>query len=142
VQAAYDTTSQLLIAAHLDLQTLNGGAPVAYANVLQPDVRSIFWVGLNKVGVDKDGFPLSTRAWVTSFAPGTTRLIGNVIKVHGTMSTQTEASPNLSGGEALDIVVNYRFVYPVEPPGSPDAWMRVVGIVTGTVRSLRVSSAE
>jgi len=134
VQAAYETTRQLLIAAHLDPQTLNGGLPVAYANLLQPLVRNAFWANLNTVGVNNDGAPLSTRAWVTSFAPGTTVLIGNVIKVAGTMSAQPETNPLIEGGQALDIVVNYRFVYPVEPPGDPGAWMRVVGIASGKVR--------
>jgi hypothetical protein len=58
---------------------------------------------------------------VVSFAPGTTQLIGSVIKVHGTMSAHAVTN---SGSPQLDIDVNYVFVYPIEPPGRPSDWMR------------------
>jgi hypothetical protein len=56
--------------------------------------------------LSKQGYALSTRGWVASFAPGTTTLIGTV---------------------------DYRFVYAVEPPHAPADWMRIVGQVSGYV---------
>ena len=88
VADAYQTTGKLLIAAALDRQTLLGGAPTAFADLLTRQQRTQFLAGLNKTGVDKQGNKLSTRAMVTSFAPGTTQLIGSVIKVSGTMSVR------------------------------------------------------
>jgi len=130
VDAAFQTTRNLLIAQDLDGPTLLGGAPNAFANLLDPKQRTQFIAGLNKIGLAKNGGPLSTRAWVASFAPGTTSLIGSVIKVHGTMSA---AEATDQGSEVLDIKVNYRFVYPVEPPKAPQDWMRVVGQVSGII---------
>jgi hypothetical protein len=123
VQAAYATTRMLLIAAELDPKTLRGGAPDALASLLIAQQRQFFVSGLDKIGVDKQGDPVSTRNWVTSFAPGTTTLIGPVIKVHGTMSASVG---ELDGRQALRVHVDYLFVYPVEPPGEPADWMRVV----------------
>ena len=130
VDAAYETTRNLLIAQNLDRATLLGGAPSAYANLLDPKQRTQFTAALDKVGMAKDGSPLSSRAWVASFAPGTTALVGSVIKVHGTMRA-TEATDQ--GSQVLDIHVNYRFVYAVEPPHAPQDWMRVVGQVAGYI---------
>jgi hypothetical protein len=130
VAAAYETTRNLLIAANLNPQTLRGGAPTAFANLLTPQQRQVFITGLNKTGVDKQGYPLSTRYLVVSFAPGTTTLIGSVTKVHGTMSARTGTD---QGRTVLDIDVNYRFVYPVEPPGDPADWMRIVAQTSGHV---------
>ena len=84
--------------------------------------------GLNKIGVDKQGYTLSTRAWVASFAPGTTSLVGTVIKVNGTMSARSATD---QGHAVLDVDVNYRFAYAVEPPHAPADWMRIVGQETG-----------
>jgi hypothetical protein len=130
VAAAYATARKLLIAQNLDHTTLLGGAPTAFADVLTTQQRAQFVAGLDKIGVDKKGFQLSTRSWVASFAPGTTSLIGNVIKVYGTMSARSGVD---SGKTVLDVDVNYRFVYAVEPPRAPADWMRVVGQVTGYV---------
>ena len=131
VDAAYVTTRNLLIAQNLDRTTLLGGAPTAFASLLDPKQRAQFTPALNKVGLAKDGTPLSSRSWVASFAPGTTALVGSVIKVHGTMSAR-EATDQ--GSEVLDIEVNYRFVYAVEPPRAPQDWMRVVGQVSGYIQ--------
>jgi hypothetical protein len=130
VEAAYGTTRNLLIAQNLDRTTLLGGAPTAFASLLDPKQRMKFVAGLNKIGLAKDGAPLSSRGWVASFAPGTTVLVGSVIKVHGTMSAR-EATDQ--GREVLDIHVNYRFVYAVEPPRAPQDWTRVVGQVEGYI---------
>ena len=128
VAAAYVTTRKLLIAQNLDRTTLLGGAPTAFADVLAAQQRTQFTTGLDKIGLDKTGFPLSTRSWVASFAPGTASLIGTVIKVNGTMSARSGKD---QGQSVLVIDVNYRFVYAVEPPHAPADWMRIVGQVTG-----------
>jgi len=129
VAAAYATTRKLLIAQDLDHTTLLGGAPDAFADVLVAQ-RTQFIAGLDKVGLSKQGYSTSTRAMVASFAPGTTTLIGNVIKVNGTMSAR---AATVKGYAVLYIDVNYRFVYAVQPPSTPADWMRVVGQVSGYV---------
>lgn len=130
VAAAYATSRRLLVAQNLDHTTLLGGAPTAFADVLTAQQRAQFIAGLDKIGLDKQGYELSTRTWVASFAPGTTALIGSVIKVYGTMSARSAVD---SGKTVLDVNVNYRFVYALEPPRAPADWMRVVGQVTGYV---------
>jgi hypothetical protein len=129
VKYAYQETRQLLVAANLDKQTLLGGAPTAFAGLLTSPQRSWFEQGLNKRGMDKTGASLSTRPLVMSFAPGSTQLIGSVIKVNGTMHAK---AVNKSGPE-LDISLDYLFAYAVEPPGRPDDWMRIVNEVVWTV---------
>ncbi len=131
VAAAYATTRRLLIAQNLDQTTLLGGAPTAFADVLTAQQRAPFIAGLDKIGLNKQGYELSTRTMVASFAPGTTALIGTVIKVHGTMSARSAVD---KGSTILDIDVNYRFVYAVEPPHAPADWMRVVGQVAGYIQ--------
>jgi hypothetical protein len=123
VQAAYQDTRKILIAGNLDWPTLHGGAPTAFAGLLTSQQRSYFIKGLDKIGLDSHGFPLSTRGWVTSFAPGTTDFITTVVKVHGSMSAGETV---FSGRTALRVKVDYLFVYAIEPPGNPDDWMRIV----------------
>ena len=130
VKGAYEATRKLLIAANLEEQTLLGGAPNAFAGLLTKQQRDDFLAGLKKTGVNKGGYPLSTRKWVASFAPGSAELIGNVIKVHGVMSAQTARE---AGGVALAIQVDYLFAYAVEPPGNPSDWMRVIDHQYGSV---------
>ena len=114
VKDAYATTRKLLIAANLDQQTLHGGAPNAFASLRTKQQRETFLAGLNTKGTNKGGYPLSTRKWVASFAPGSADFIGNVIKVHGTMSAH---SAKEAGGMVLAVQVDYLFAYAVEPPG-------------------------
>jgi hypothetical protein len=130
VAAAYATTRKLLIAANLDPTTLRGGTPAAFEDIETAQARQQFIAGLNRTGMDKYGESNSTRWLVTSFAPATTALIGNVIKVYGTMSAR-EATDH--GTKVLDVDVNYHFVYPVERPHDPAAWMRIVLQVGGYV---------
>jgi hypothetical protein len=127
---AYQITRKLLIAAHLDPRTLLGGAPTAFADLLTRQQRTQFLAGLNRTGVDTQGNEVSTRTMVTSFAPGTAQLIGSVIKVHGTMSARAAIDQRQ---KVLAVDVDYRFVYPVEPPGAPTDWRRVVGEISGSV---------
>jgi hypothetical protein len=128
VSAAYETTRQLLIAANLDVRTLLGGAPTAFAKLLARGQRAVFLAGLNKTGVTKGGEPVSTRTWVASFAPGSTELVGDIIKVHGTMSAR--AAPG-SGDTILAVDVDYLFSYAVEPPHDPSDWTWVTDHVQG-----------
>ena len=130
VAAAYASTRKLLIAADLDRQTLLGGPPTAFAKLLTAEQRATFLASLNKIGLDKAGSRLSTRLWVASFAPGSAELIGNVVKVHGTMSARPVAE---SGGVALAIVVNYIFAYAIEPPHQPADWMRLLDHQYGSI---------
>jgi hypothetical protein len=123
VMAAYRKTRKLLIAANLNGPTLAGGAPNAFAGLLTTQQRADFVNGLNKIGVNAHGLPRSTRGWVTSFAPGTTQLVGNVIKVHGSMA----AAPAMNGQwHVLQIHADYLFVYAVQEPGNPATLMRIV----------------
>ena len=130
VAAAYATTRKLLIAANLDGQTLLGGPPTAFAKMLTAEQRQTFLAGLDKKGLDKGGSRLSTRTWVASFAPGSAELIGNVIKVHGTMSARPIRE---SGTVALAIVVNYIFAYAIEPPHDQANWMRLLDHQYGSI---------
>lgn len=124
VRHAYETTRKLLIAANLDKQTLLGGAPTAFADLLTSQQRATFLSGLAKGGLDKRGYPLSTRTMVMSFPPGAAQLIGSVIKVHGSM--YAKAVRNNNGTDELDVHLDYLFVYPIEPPHQRGNWMRVV----------------
>ena len=116
VQAAYQTVKKLLIAANLDPQTLRGGSPDAFASLLVAHQRQEFVSGLDRTGTDRHGYPLSTRDWVVSFAPGTTQFIGSTIKVHGTMSAGAARD---GSQEVIQVHFDYLFVYAVEPPGEP-----------------------
>lgn len=131
VEYAYQTTRDLLVAAELNKQTLLGGAPAAFADLLVAPEKTWFEQNLNKKGADKNGDALSSRGLVMSFAPGSTQLIGGVIKVHGTMSARAATADN--GGDELVVHVDYIFVYPIEPPHEPDDWMRVVNEVVWTM---------
>jgi hypothetical protein len=86
--------------------------------------------GLTKTGVDKKGNELGTRDLVMSFAPGGTQLLGNVIKVHGTMRAKTATE---DGNKVLDVDIDYIFVCPIQPPHQPTEWMRIVAQNSWTV---------
>lgn len=122
---AYETTKKLLTAAALNEQTLLGGAPTAFADLLTTRQHASFVADLDKIGVDK-----SSRGYVMSFAPGTTKLIGSAIKVHGSMKARVATD---NGNHVLDIDVNYLVTYAVEPPRAPSDWMRVVAHFVGPV---------
>ena len=122
VAAAYQTTKTLLIAANLNGPTLNGGTPAAFANLLIPLQRSFFLGHLDETGSGPNGASKTTRVWVTAFAPGS-QLVGNVIKVYGTMHAATGKNGSFN---ALVITGNYLFVYAVERPGQPWTLMRIV----------------
>ena len=123
VEAAYQATKTMLIAANLNGPTLAGAAPDAFASLLIPEQRTDFVAGLDKIGLNAHGVPRSTRYWVTAFAPGTTQLVGHVIKVHGTIRATTGTN---GAWHVLVIHADYLFVYPLEQPGAPATLMRVV----------------
>lgn len=123
VHATEEEARKILIAENLDWPTLRGGAPTAFADLLTSQQRGDFIKGLDKIGLNKKGLPLSTRGWVTSFAPGTTKFVTTAVKVHGSMSAVTASS---SGRTVLRVQVDYLFTYAVEPPGHPGDWMRIV----------------
>jgi hypothetical protein len=129
VAAAYAQTRTILIAANLDPATLHGGKPNALANLLISQQRKDFLGGLNKIGLDSHGYPVSTRTWVTSFAPGTSFLT-NVVKTRGTLSARIST---LSGVRALSVEVNYIFVYAVKSSRDASDWLRVVEHIYGTI---------
>ncbi|HXT89408.1 MAG TPA: hypothetical protein VN714_09125 [Trebonia sp.] len=123
VKLAYEWTRKMLIAGELDKTTLDGGTPSAFADLLTSGDRKWFLDNLNLKGKDKNGTPLSSRAEVVSFAPGSVQFVTNVIRVHGTMSAQASS---YKGVKVLDVRVNYLFTYAVEPPHHPEQWMRLV----------------
>jgi hypothetical protein len=122
VRSAYQTTRQLLIAGNLNWPTLRGGTPTAFADLLTAQQRQQFLAGLHITTLYKNGAAENTRAWITSFAPGT-QFVTTVIKVHGTMSAGLATD---SGSQVLQITLNYLFVYAVEPRGDPADWLRIV----------------
>lgn len=124
VRRAYALTKRLLIAAHLNQHTMTGGKPSAFARLLAPPERRFFLKHLNDTGLSKQGDQRSTRAWVTSFAPGSAELATGVIKVHGTMSAHVARAPQ--GQPMLRITADYLFVYAVRHPGQPLSRMRIV----------------
>ena len=124
VGRAYVMVKEMLAAAHLNPRTLMGGPPTAFARLLTAPERHQFYQYLNRTGVARQGWVRSTRSWVTSFAPGSTRLVTGVIKVHGSMHA---VAATVSGGRpVLRIRADYLFVYAVQRPGVPGTGMRVV----------------
>jgi hypothetical protein len=123
VRAAYTTTRNLLIAQDLNWPTLEGGAPTAFEHLLPSWYQSQFLADLDKTGRAANGTLRTSRGYVTSFAPGSTQFVTQVVKVRGTMSAGTST---YSGSEVLKVSFVYVFAYAVEPPGKPGDWMRVV----------------
>jgi hypothetical protein len=123
VAVAYQMAKKLLITAGLNVATLRGDSPDAFASLLIPQQRSYFVDNLDKIGLDSRGYARSSRGWVVSFAPGSTQLVGNVIKVHGSMRAM---AAQMNSSPVLRIHANYLFVYAVEQPGNPVTLMRIV----------------
>lgn len=123
VAAAYRTTRRMLIAANLDPRTLRGGSPDRFASLLIPQQRTQFVDSLDVIGRTRAGAEKSSRVLVTSFPPGSTQLVGSVIKVHGAM----HATTGMDGAwHVLRISADYLFVYAVERPGRPLTLTRIV----------------
>jgi hypothetical protein len=135
VRAAYRVVRRFLIAAHLNRTVLAGGSPTAFARLLIPEQRSWFDRNLDKQGIDRHGYARSSRTWLTSFAPGTTDLIGAVIKVHGRMTAVAQGSGT---SRVLSVRADYVFVYPVQQAGG-DASTRT-RIVARTVLTVQFAT--
>jgi hypothetical protein len=131
VQAAYQETRKLLIAQNLDWPTLRGGAPTAFADLLTSQQRGNFISGLDKIGLDKHGFPISTRIWVTSFSPGTTGFVTTVVKVHGSMS-DGYVHPAYPNGARSTTQPSGAPVNPYSTAPPPASGSNVCGTTTGT----------
>ncbi|GGL18872.1 hypothetical protein GCM10014719_21160 [Planomonospora parontospora subsp. antibiotica] len=119
VRAAYKTSRRLLEAAYLDEQSLLGGKPEAYARLLDPEQRRFFLKNLDHKDEKKD-----TRSWVFSFAPGTTELVGDVVKVKGRLSAGPGKDKEV--GPLLVVTYEARFVYAVRPAGRTGPIVRVM----------------
>lgn len=131
VRGAYQSVRMILIAEHLNRRILAGGSPESFARLLIPAQRSWFVRNLDKHGLDRHGLARSTRTWLISFAPGTTALVGSLIKVHGNMTATAKGSGN---NRVLTIRADYLFVYPVQQAGgNADTRMRIVARTVLTV---------
>jgi hypothetical protein len=51
----------------------------------------------------------------------------------GTNNFDAESADGAAANKVVEVDVNYRFVYPVEPPGAPADRMRVVGGMYGPI---------
>jgi len=111
VAYAYRVTKKILMAAYLDRRTLMAGHPAAYARALDPEQREIFLKLLDHEDQEKN-----SRSWVVSFAKGEAELVGDVIKVKGSMSARQ--GKDEEGNPELWIVYSFRFVYAVRKPGT------------------------
>ncbi|MGH3161534.1 MAG: hypothetical protein ACRDOC_06595 [Streptosporangiaceae bacterium] len=125
IRSAYEMTRKLPIAGNLDWPTLRGAKPAAFERLLTKQKRTEFVAGLHTTALDKEGAEKNTRAWVASFAPGSTQFVTTLVKVHGTLSAAT-ASETGTGTKVLRIKVDYDFVYAIEPPGKPAQWTRII----------------
>ncbi|HEU5427124.1 MAG TPA: hypothetical protein VFU74_09635 [Actinocrinis sp.] len=113
VADGYARMAKLLAAGNLDATILDGGPVTDFTKLIDP---------LEKLGGELEQWLRSPSyqddpvSLVTRFNPKTTRLLGHIVKVNGTMS----ASVNEKGD--LQITGDYRFVYAVGPAavdGSP-----------------------
>ncbi|MFF5208114.1 hypothetical protein [Streptosporangium sp. NPDC000396] len=122
VRSAFLTSRRMLEAAHLDRQTLLGGKPDVFAKQLDAEQRKFFLKNLDHKDQKKN-----TRLWVTSFAPGSTELVGDVVKVQGEMA----AEPGKDENGRPELWVNYeaRFVYALRPAGRTSPVVRVMVFV-------------
>jgi len=134
VAYAYRVTKRILTAAYLDRPTLEGGRPVAYARLLDPEQRKEFLKGLDHKDPEKN-----TRGWVASFAKGKAELVGDVIKVNGTMSARPGKDED--GNPELWVDFPYRFVYAVRKPGT-DKITRVMAYDKGRIQFWRDAPGE
>ncbi|MET8988379.1 hypothetical protein ABZW49_23275 [Nonomuraea wenchangensis] len=119
-------TRELLAAAYLDEKTLLGGAPDAFAKLLEPRQRRRFEDGLD----DRR----TTRVYVTSLAKGTAELATEVIKVKGRI---TLGAFRRDGRRGVEAKLNHLIIYAVRRPGRPDTTIRLATHPTGSVLMYR-----
>ncbi|WP_146103734.1 hypothetical protein [Nonomuraea solani] len=119
-------THKLLAAAFLDRKTILGGRPTAYMDLLHPEARSRFRKSLDR----KD----SLRGMLTSFAPKTAELVGDVIKVNGRAKLSSYKKDGITGAK---VEINYLVAYAIQRPGQPATMTRLVTHNRGTMLMYR-----
>lgn len=124
IAAGYQGLRQLLAAADLDAQILNGGRTTDFTALL--DTRSTLGTDLNS-WIAHPTYQNRPTDLITRFNPATTRLLGHTVKVSGTMSAAIDAHGYLA------VSGDYRFVYAVGPANGNGAPSRVVVHRTYTI---------
>ncbi|MYT73861.1 MULTISPECIES: hypothetical protein [unclassified Streptomyces] len=100
-----DRTRDFFVAANLDPDVLRGERPnsaIAYIDPRQDDMRTFLAKAFTKPGAKNDPTLLFSR-----FDPEKARLVGDVVKVRGTMTYEEAA------GGGLEVHTDVTFVYPV-----------------------------
>ncbi|GAA3200315.1 hypothetical protein [Actinocorallia longicatena] len=115
VAAAYQGTERTVEAAALDRATLEGAAPAAFLAAIDPAQAAVLG--------DR------ARSQVVSLAPGSAELVGERIKVRGTMKA---APATYHGRNGLHVSVDYTFVYALRNPKAPARIMRFRAHLKGT----------
>ncbi|WP_114033246.1 hypothetical protein [Sphaerisporangium album] len=129
VETAYKTSKELLVAAYLDPKVLVDGRTDGFADMLDPEQRKHFLKDLDNKDPSKN-----TRGWVTSFAPGFVDLVGDVIKVKGTISAISAVE---DGDRQINVLWDYRIVYAVRPKGKSTPVDRTMQHVKGAFQFWR-----
>lgn len=117
VEAGYDGLRQLLVAGNLDRVVLSGGPVDDFTQLLDPSNH--LSEDLNK-WISYPGFGANAIDVITRFNPTTTRLLGETVKVQGTMTAAVDKNG------ALTVTGDYRFVYAVGPGNGPGHPSRAV----------------
>jgi hypothetical protein len=117
VAQGYERLKKLLVAAHLEPDTVFKGETKAYADLLAPYQRKVFLSGLTSADPSKN-----TRSQLTAFAPGSVEqaapaLAGGTVEVSASSAqSSTQGSPKLYQGVLVKI--RFTFVYSIRLPGS------------------------
>ncbi|MGC5011179.1 hypothetical protein ACLQ2R_10485 [Streptosporangium sp. DT93] len=129
VAAAVRRAKDMLVASHLNRAVLLGGRPKKLIRLLDPEQRGPFVKGLDHPSPKGD---YHSRNWVTSLAPGSSELVGDVVKVHGRSGLSVFREDGLRG---VRVKVNYLFVYAIRRPGRPETLTRLVVHSTGRLEA-------
>ncbi|MET7337808.1 hypothetical protein [Nonomuraea sp. NPDC005650] len=129
VAKGLERTRELFGAAFLDRETLMGGKPAAFAKLLPADLRADFLGNLKHDDEEGPGY-------VLRFAPGTTELATDVIKVHGRTTLDTFSE---DGRHGVKVKLNHLVVYALRRPGRPETTIRLVAHPIGSVLLYRES---
>ncbi|NUP53988.1 MAG: hypothetical protein HOW97_42720 [Catenulispora sp.] len=108
---AYAALRQMLITVDLDPAVLAGGEPTAAFKLLDPR-EGVARDYENRVAKPGGGAGDDPKAFATRFNPGTTKLLGKTVKVHGSMSAAVDKDGNLI------VTGDYSFVYALSPAGA------------------------
>ncbi|WP_433441585.1 hypothetical protein [Nonomuraea sp. CA-141351] len=129
VAKGLERTRELFGAAFLDRETLMGGKPTAFAELLPPELRADFLGNLKHDDEEGPGY-------VIRFAPGTAELATDVIKVHGRATLDTFKE---DGRHGVKVKLNHLVVYALHRPGRPETTIRLVAHPIGSVLLYRES---